>query len=86
MCAAKDVTLLLMIDINNVVLFFFINQFEDTETQNHFRVTWDISTSICTQERESILVVLTLQLKGLAEFLKQNTNFQYVKISLFPIP
>lgn len=43
-----------------------------------FRVTWDIYTWICTQEKENIQVVLILQLREAARFLKWNTNFLYV--------
>lgn len=69
---------ILPIQIYHFLLFAFI-QLQSTKTEAYFRVTWDISTSICTQERGSILAVLILQLKGVAEFLKQNTNFLYVK-------
>lgn len=44
-----------------------------------FRVTWGIYTLIYTQGKESIQVVLILQLKGAAGFQKQSTNFLYVK-------
>lgn len=40
-------------------------------------MTWDIYTLICTPGKENIQVVLTLQLKEAAAFLRQNTNFLY---------
>ena len=45
-----------------------------------FRVTWGICTLICIQGRGNIQVVLILQLKGAAGFLKRSTNFLYVKV------
>ena len=45
-----------------------------------FRVTWGICTLICIQGRGNIQVLLILQSKGAAGFLKQSTNFLYVKI------
>lgn len=63
-----------------VCLFFHVFHSGIMLLYLRFRVTWGICTLICIQGRGNIPVLLILQSKGAAGFLKQSTNFLYVKI------